>query len=107
MTDLEEFQQAHGQQWALILQNPAFSAGMLHLNIQLIEYIKNLSNEQIRNDAPVILADIRGKLLHEHALFSLPIIEPPVVTGEVATEYPNSVDENFDEIERRKPKTDL
>lgn len=107
MTDLEEFQQAHGQQWALILQNPAFSAGMIFLSIRTIEGIKNISDDEIERNSKIILADLRGRLRHEAEQFALSIRVEPMTTGEPTTEYPDSVEENFAEMELRKPKTDL
>lgn len=110
---LEEFQQEHGAEWSKIVNSCSFTQGMIFLSLEATAYIKNLSDEQIKNDAPIILADLRGRMRHEAELFALPIITsdaPP----DLQEEYTDPVKENF-EIQsllqppappngRRKPK---
>lgn len=104
MTTLEEFQKTHGEAFAHILQNPAFNAGMIHLSIGLMNTIKRLTDDQITNNAVVILSDLRGRLLHETALFTLALPPEPEGKHELQEEYPVAVEEQFAEFQRSHPK---
>lgn len=89
----DDFQKAHGLQWAKIIGMRSFSEGMVLLSIELMENIKNLSDQQIREDASIILADLRGRLQHESALFDLPVIHEQSASGEIQTEYVDQEEE--------------
>lgn len=100
--DLEEFQKKHGRAWAKIIELPSFNAGMVHLSIQAMETIKRLSDQEIKDNSAIILADLRGRLRHETELFSLPVLIEPEVTDDVREDYPNSIDEHFAEHQRQE-----
>lgn len=95
MTKLEEFQQLHGPAMAAILANPAFSAGMIHTTIEAMVKIKNLTDMDITANAVVILADLRGRLLHEASLFALGVPAEVVPEGDPLEDYPDAVEEHF------------
>ena len=100
-SDLEEFQKAHGQQWGKILGMSSFNAGMIHLAIQAMEGIRNLSDDEITRNAAIILSDLRGRLRHESELLSLPVIvDEPVKLDELAPDYPDAQQEAYDEFQR-------
>lgn len=105
MTTLEEFQNLHGEAFAHILANPAFNAGMIHLSIDLMNSIKRLSDEQITNNAVVILSDLRGRLLHETAFYTLALTPEPAGKTDLQEEYPLAIDEEFEKFTRNQPKT--
>lgn len=100
---LEEFQAKHGEAFAYILSNPAFSAGMIFLTIDVMNTIKRLTDEQITSNSVVLLADLRGRLLHETALFTLAVPPEPQGKTELREDYPNAVDEQAEEFLRSNP----
>ncbi len=101
--DEEDFKKAHGLAWAKILNMRSFTAGMIHLNISMMEEIKHLSDDDITRNSVTILAGLRGRLLHEAALLSLPIMEEESTAQvtELQPEYVVAVDENFKEHQRQ------
>lgn len=105
--DLQEFQKTHGQQWARIVGMSSFNAGMVHLSIQALDKIRGLTDDEITKNSVTILSDLRGRLQHEHALFSLPVPEEESPTGDIKEDYVDAVDEAFAEHQRltnQKPK---
>lgn len=71
MSDLKRFQEEHGEQWASITQHPAFMAALSYLNLEKIREITNLSDEEIKTNGHIKLADLRGHLKHEEDLYAL------------------------------------
>lgn len=96
----EEFKTAHGRQWAKIVGLSSFNAGMIHLSIQALDTIRNLSDDQITKNSVTILSDLRGRLRHESELFALPVIEEDVPTGDIREDYPDQIEEAFKEHKR-------
>lgn len=103
MTPLEEFQAKHGEAFSSILNNPAFSAGMIFLSIQLTQRIKMLEDHEITQNSVTLLADFRGRLRHESDLISLAVPPEPVGKNDLMENYPNSVEEQFEEHQRNNP----
>ncbi len=99
--DLEEFQKTHGPQWAKILRMSSFNAGMIYLSVQLMERIRGLSDDEISRNSVVLLSDLRGRLLHESELISLPVPEEPIGTGDIQENYPDAVEELWKETQRQ------
>lgn len=104
MTTLEEFQHLHGEAFAHILANPAFNAGMIHLSIDLMNTIKRLSDAEITSNAVVILSDLRGRLLHETAFYTLALAPEPAGKTDLQEEYPLAIDEEFEKFTSNHPK---
>lgn len=98
----EQFQKQHGREWASIINQPSFNAGMVHLSVEALDRIRRLTDEEIRENSIIILSDLRGRLWHETELLSLPVIIEAAPTGDIAEEYPNSVDELYQEQLRKK-----
>lgn len=101
--NLEEFQALHGEAFAHILNNPAFSAGMIHLTIATTNRLKNLTDQEIRDNAAVILSDLRGRLRHEAELIALAVPPEPNGLGDPMEDYPDGIEEHFKETQRNKP----
>ncbi len=107
MTDEQRlaFQHSHGEAWAKIIQSEAFSAGMIHLSVKALNDIRLLTDEQITGNSVVILANLRGMLRHESQLFDLPIVQEDTGIPDLPTEYPDQIDELFEEHQRLNTKT--
>lgn len=93
MSDLENFQKEHGDQWATITQHPAFGAAMSLLNLRKIAGIAALSDEQIEKDGKLILADLRGHLNHENDLINLSTVQEFDFGIPVPETYPDPMEE--------------
>lgn len=100
---IEEFQDLHGAQFGQVLRLPSFNAALVFLSLQVCESIKLLNDDQIRENAPIILADLRGRLRHEHELVSLPIPQEQP-NQNLQEEYVDQVKEHFEQFEKNHPK---
>lgn len=93
----DEFQQEHGAQYGQILRLDAFTNALILLSLEITQEILRLDDNDIRNNSPILLADYRGRLKHEHALLTLPIPpEPP--PAPITEEYPDRVQEAFEQF---------
>lgn len=101
----EEFQAQYGEDFARILNSPAFSAGMIHLTIAVTNRVKNLSDEEIQRNSVTILSDLRGRLRHESELIALAIPPEPSIAGDIREEYVDAINEQFAEHQRNNPAT--
>lgn len=93
MSDLEDFQRDHGDQWASITQHPAFGAAMSLLNLRKIAGIATLSDEQIASTGTLVLADLRGHLNHENDLINLSAAKEFVFGEPLRESYPDPATE--------------
>lgn len=71
MSQIERFQSEFGARWASIAADPAFNSALLVCNSEAISRIASLTDEEIELHGKLILADLRGMLRHEEALFTL------------------------------------
>jgi hypothetical protein len=94
MSDLENFQREHGDQWTSITQHPAFSAAMSLLNLRKIAGVAVLTDEQIEKDGKLILADLRGHLSHENDLINLSTAQEFVFGEPLRETYPDPATES-------------
>lgn len=93
MSELTKFQNEHGEQWNAITKAPAFSAAMTSLNLAKMQEIMALSNEDIKDNAAIILAGLRDHLRHENDLFTIGV-KPSLEFGGIGPEtYPNPMDD--------------
>lgn len=103
----EEFQKTHGLQWAKIVNMSSFNAGLIALNMDALDVIRNLTDDQITKNSVTILAALRGRLQHESELFGLPIMTEEPATGDIREEYVDQIDEAFAESERARNRSRL
>lgn len=96
----EEFQKTHGLQWAKIVNMSSFNAGLIALNMDALDVIRNLTDDQITKNSVTILAALRGRLQHESELFGLPIMTEEPSTGDIREKYPDQIDEAWEETQR-------
>ena len=100
---LEEFQDRHGTQFGQILKLPAFNEALVFLSLKVCEEVKMLNDSEIRDNAVIILSDLRGRLRHEFELLSLPVPQEAPKEN-LVEEYVDQVAENFDQFnQRHKP----
>lgn len=92
-----EFQNAHGADWAGITKNPAFFAAMQLSSVTKLQNISMLSDDQIKEHGPNILADFRGHLQLENFLLDLAVESELPFTDLPEESYtdPNRVDQAF------------
>jgi hypothetical protein len=93
MSDLDNFQKEHGDQWATITQHPAFGAAMSFLNLRKIAGIAALTDEQIESSGKLVLADLRGHLNHENDLINLATAQDFVFGEPLRETYPDPAEE--------------
>lgn len=95
-----DFLKANGGEWVSIIQSRSFMDGMTLLSLERLEKIRSLSNQEIKDDAVIILSELRGALQHEADLFNL--AQPPEEQAEdpTAPEYVDSIQENWEERQR-------
>lgn len=112
MSDLEDFQRDHGDQWASITQHPAFGAAMSLLNLRKIAGIASLSDETIEVSGKLIVADLRGHLQHENDLINLATAKDFVFGTPLTETYPDPAEEAAEQaagteeppVEPKKPR---
>ena len=100
----EDYQQLHGQQMAQILRLPAFTQGLVLLSLEITTGITNLGDEQIKENAMLILADYRGRLRNSMNLLTLPVPEETTPVENLTEVYPDRVDEAFEQFTKSHPK---
>lgn len=93
MSDLDNFQKEHGEQWASIIQLPAFGAAMSLLNLRKIASIATLTDEQIEASGKLIVSDLRGHLNHENDLINLSTAQEFVFGEPLRETYPDEAEE--------------
>lgn len=99
---LEEFQDLHGAQFGQVLKLPSFNAALVFLSLQVCEEIKQKTDTEIRDNAVIILADLRGRLRHEFELLSLPV--PQQAPMEQLVEEPvDPIQEHFEQFQKNHP----
>lgn len=97
---LENFQAAHGGEWAGLVSSPAFSAAFVLLNGEKIQSIAALTDDEIAIHAQIILSDLRGHLQHEFALLGLHEQKSLVFQQLDHEEYPDPIDEAREQSEQ-------
>lgn len=99
---LEEFQDLHGAQFGQVLKLPSFNAALVFLSLQVCEGIKLLTDDQIRDNAVIVLSDLRGRLRHEFELLSLPVPQQ-APTEQLTEEYVDPAKEAFEQFQKNHP----
>lgn len=108
MTALEQFLAQHGTEWTQIVNGRAWPAAMTLASVEKLERIAQLSDEDIRINGQIILADFRGHLQHENALSDLPTRKEFKFGGMPAETYPDPETEAYEETkaELHEPHTE-
>lgn len=99
---LEDFQLEHGAEWSKIINTHCFSAAMIFRSLEAVAYIKNLSDEKIKEDSLIILTDMRARARYEAELYSMAVI-PEVAPADVSEEPVDQIEENFELHSRTLP----
>lgn len=73
---------------------------MFLLSLEITEGIARLDDSQIKDNAAIILADIRGRLRHEKAMLTLPVITTDEMATPLAEEYVDQAAEAFEQFKR-------
>lgn len=91
----EEFLKAHGQEWGEVVQGAPFMQALSIMALSNLEYIRTLSDEQVKNDAVMILSALRATLKFEKGLYALAAVPVESNSEDLRTEYPNQIEENY------------
>src|SRR5215469_8408748 len=87
MSDLENLQKKYGPEIQKMLRTAALQNALSFLNLRKLEYIANLSDDDIKDHAQTILADLRGHLKHEYDLVNIHRMKEFKMTEEPPGEY--------------------
>lgn len=97
----EQFQKQHGEQWAGIVNNPAFLAAMQLCSGDKLKRMATITDAEIAAHGTAILADFRGHLQHENALIDL-AVETTDTVFDLPPETYQSSEEQASEPRRKK-----
>lgn len=88
MTPAQDFQARHGANWAAIVNEPILNDALLTVNSGLLTEIAQMSPAEIASPSGnVVLAILKGQLMHERALIELSILQPDATSDLPAETY--------------------
>lgn len=98
LTPLKEFQARHGSEYNGIITSEAFAQALAIANAEKVLAISVLTDEEIKQNGLIILADFRGHLRYEAALLGLHERKEFVFGTLPAEEYADPIVEAHEEM---------